>query len=357
MKNHGASDLHLKAGVAPTYRIGGILKPLNLPPFSGEEIEQVLSPIIPEKRRHLYDDRGDLDFATELPDGERFRVNIFRAGTKMNAAIRRVNSTIPSYEELHLPPVYPKLVETANEGIIIICGVTGSGKSTTIAAMVEHINTTRQDNIVTLEDPIEFQFKSKKSIISQREIGIDLPTYDDGLKYMVRQDPDTVFVGEMRDRNTMVSAIQAAETGHLVFGTMHTADTMQSMARILEFFDRSEHAFIRSSLSNSLRGICAQRLIPGADPKAPLVPATEVLLNSPTCKELIRKEQDKEIPALIDASENEGMHSFTSSLARLVETDMVFHDVAMQFAPNPEALGSRLRGIHARAGGMIHRTR
>jgi twitching motility protein PilT len=355
MKKMAASDLHLKADHVPTYRVGGILRNANLPVMSGDDIEICLAPIIPPARRHVYEERGDLDFAATLPDGERFRVNLFRAGSKPNAAIRRVNPVIPSYEELHLPPIYPKLVESSNDGIIIICGVTGSGKSTTIAAMIEQINNNSHDNIVTIEDPVEFLFKPKKSVISQREIGIDIPDYGEGLKYIVRQDPDTIFIGEMRDKYTMTAALQAAETGHMVFGTLHTADTMQAFTRVLEYFPREEHEFIRSSLANSLRGICAQRLLPGADAKVPLVPATEVLINTPTCRELIRKEQDKDMPALIESSANEGMHSFTTSLAQLVESDLVFMDVAMQFAPNADALASRLRGISTRATTMVQR--
>ena len=357
MKTHGASDLHLKAGVAPTYRVGGILRTVNIPAMSGEEIERCMSPIIPEGRRAEYDARGDLDFAMELPDGDRFRINLFKAAGKMNAAIRRLNAAIPSFEELHLPPIYRTLIETTNEGMILVSGVTGSGKSTTLAALIEYINANRHENIVTIEDPIEFCFKSKKSIISQREIGIDIPDYGEGLKYIVRQDPDTIFIGEMRDKFTMTAALQAAETGHLVFGSLHSADAMQTFARILEFFPRPEHEFVRGALANCLRAICSQRLLPGAREDAPLVPATEVLINTPTCKELIRKEQDKGIPSLIESSEKEGMHSFTASLAKLVEEDLVFMDVALQFAPNAESLASQLRGIKTQSRTMVQRTR
>ncbi len=357
MKTHGASDLHLKAGIAPTYRVGGILRSVNLPAMSGEEIERCMTPIIPPSRRADYEAKGDLDFAAELPDGDRFRINIFRAGNKMNAAIRRLNAVIPTFEELHLPPIYRQLADTTNEGMILVSGVTGSGKSTTLAALIEHINTTRHDNIVTIEDPVEFCFKAKKSIISQREIGIDLADYDEGLKYIVRQDPDTVFIGEMRDKFTMTAALQAAETGHLVFGSLHSADATQTFARILEFFPRPEHEFVRGALSNCLRAICCQRLLPGAREDAPLVPATEVLINSPTCKDLIRKEQDQGIQSLIESSDKEGMHSFTSSLTKLVEEDLVFMDVALQFAPNAEALASQLRGIKNQSRTMVQRTR
>ena len=357
MKTHGASDLHLKAGQPPSYRVGGILRTVNAPGMSGDEIERCITPIIPQSRRGEYDAKGDLDFAAELPDGDRFRVNIFRAGGKMNAAIRRLNSVIPSFEELHLPPIYRQIADTTNEGLVLVSGVTGSGKSTTLAALLEHINLNRHDNIVTIEDPVEFCFKPKKSIISQREIGVDIPDYGEGLKYVVRQDPDTIFIGEMRDKFTMTAALQAAETGHLVFGSLHSADAAQSFSRILEFFPREEHGFVRGALASSLRAICAQRLLPGAKEGAPLVPATEVLINSPTCKDLIRKEQDEGISTLIASSEKEGMHDFTSSLARLVEEDYIFMDIALQFAPNAEGLASRLRGISTQSRTMVQRVR
>ena len=356
MKTHGASDLHIKAGMPPVYRVGGHLRSVNLPAMTGEQIDACMTSIIPPERRAFYEEHGDLDFAATLPDGDRFRVNIFRANSVMNAAIRRVNPTIPSYEDLHLPPIFNTLISKTFEGIIIISGVTGSGKSTTLAAMIEQINTTRQANIVTIEDPVEFVFKSKKSIISQREIGIDIATYGEGLKYIVRQDPDVIFVGEMRDKFTMTAALQAAETGHLVFGTLHTADAMQAFARVLEFFPREEHDFIRSSLSNTLQGICAQRLLPGIE-EGSRVPATEVLLNSPTCKDLIRKEQDEDLPSLIESSEKEGMHTFTSSLAQLVRDELVFMDTAMEYAPNRDALASHIRGIKTSAQSLVHRAR
>lgn len=354
MKGHGASDLHLKAGSPPVFRVGGHLRSVNLPAMSGEEIAKCMEAIIPPQRRAFYEEHGDLDFSAKLPDGDRFRVNIFRAGDTMNAAIRRINPSIPSYQELLLPSVYQRLIERSFEGLIIISGVTGSGKSTTLAAMIDQINATRRENIVTIEDPIEFIFTPQKSIISQREIGIDISDYGEGLKYIVRQDPDVIFIGEMRDKFTMSAALQAAETGHLVFGTLHSADATQAFSRILEFFPRSEHAFIRSSLSSSLQGICAQRLLPGTE-EGSRVPATEVLLNNSTCKELIRKGEDQELPALIESSQKEGMHSFTTSLAGLVHDEKVFMDIAMEYAPNRDALASLIRGIKTSSQSMVRR--
>jgi twitching motility protein PilT len=357
MKTHGASDLHLKAGLPPTLRVKGHLKLVTMPAMSGADIEAILNPIIPAERRAHFDEHGSVDFATELPDGDRFRCNVFRASGKMGAAIRRVNPVIPTYAELHLPPILEKTVSQTFEGILIVCGVTGSGKSTTIARMIEQINETRSENIVTLEDPIEYQFKPKKSIISQREMGVDLIDFAEGLRSVVRQDPDVIFIGELRDLVTMRAAIQSAETGHLVFASMHSADTTQAFARLLEFFPENERSFVRTAVSNTLRAIFAQRLLPGAREDAPLIPATEALINTPSLKELVRKEQENEIPDLIAGSENEGMHSFTSSLAQLVEEDWVFMDTAMQYAPNAEALASRLRGIKASGQTMVQRSR
>lgn len=351
-----ASDLHIKSGLSPYYRIAGELRRINIPPFSAEDVEALMTPVIPPTRRGQYDQTGSLDFSLQTAEGERYRINLFRAGAAMNAAVRRVKNVIPTFEDLHLPPIYRALIERTHEGLVLVCGVTGSGKSTTLAAMLEWINEHRHEHIVTIEDPVEYVFKPRASIISQREIGIDIPDFAEGLKYMVRQDPDVVLVGEMRDRSTMTAALQASETGHLVFGTLHTADAASALGRILEFFPRNDHGFIRTALANSLVAICAQRLLPGADPKkAPMVPATEVLLNTPATRELIRREQDAELNNLIAASEKDGMHSFTTSLAELVRSEMVFYDTAIKYAPNAEALASRIRGIRTSTTGVIGR--
>ncbi len=354
MGQHDASDLHLKVGMSPHYRIAGDLRKVDLPPLTAAEIERLLSPVIPAARRAQYEEKGDLDFSVQTPDGQRYRFNCFRAGGGMNAAVRRVKGVVPSFETLHLPPIYRRLADQTNEGLILVCGVTGAGKSTTLAALLEHINEHRFKHIVTIEDPVEFAFRPRKAVVSQREIGIDIPDYAEGLKYLVRQDPDVIFIGEMRDHPTMSAALQAAETGHLVFSSLHTADTMQAFARILEFFPRNEHAFIRGALANCLRAICAQRLLPGVDPaRAALVPATEVLLNTPTCRDMIRREQDAEMPTLIAASEKEGMHNFTSALAHLVKQELVARETAMKYAPNADALASLLRGIRTATTGVI----
>jgi twitching motility protein PilT len=359
MKKLEASDLHLKTGVPPVFRIAGKLRRTSLPTFevNARQIEKLMDPLIPPRRREEFERRGALDFATTLPDGDRFRINVLRSCDQMHAAIRRVKSVIPSFEALHLPDIYRKIADEAHEGLVIVCGVTGCGKSTTLAAMIDHINETKSDNLISIEDPIEYVFKPKKSIISQREIGLDVDHFADALRSAVRQDPDVLFIGEMRDKETMLSALQAAETGHLVFVTLHTADTMQSLARILEFFPVDQHGFIRSSLANGLKAIMAQRLLPAIDPKVLRVPATEVLLADAIVKEKIREAADDDLPEVIVGSKGTGMHSFTASLADLVEKALVYTDTAMEFAPNREQLIGALRGIKTSAQTLVHRVK
>lgn len=355
MKKLDASDLHIKVGVPAVYRIGGLLKKMASEPIGEEEADHLLDPIVPEVLRSKYESTGNLDFATHLKDGDRFRVNMFRAGGHTHAAIRRVKAEIPSYAELHVPPAYSELVDNTSEGLIVVVGVTGSGKSSTLAAMVEHINQTRAENIITVEDPVEYRFVPKKSVISQREVGIDVQDFSTALKYIVREDPDVIFIGELRDHATVLAAVQAAETGHLVFSTMHTADTMQAFSRILEFFPAHEHGFLRHALSNTLRGVLAQRLLP-AQPETGfgVVPACEVLLGTSVVREKIREGDDQALPMIVGKNE-EGMQSFTHALYELVRKEWVAMSVAMDYAPNREALASALKGVEVKSQGLVSR--
>lgn len=370
MRKTDASDLHLKVGLPPTYRInGGLVSPPGLPELSAEDTERLLMEILPEGGRERYDRQGDLDFSTyrqvegvegdEEAKADRFRCNVFRAGGAMHAAIRRVKPEIPTFESLRLPDVYRKISDEAHEGLVLVVGVTGSGKSTTLACMLERVNKTRAENIVTIEDPVEYQLHSEKSIVSQREIGTDVATYSEALKYVVRQDPDVIFIGELRDHDTVLAAIQAAETGHLVFGSLHAADTMQAFSRIVEFFPQHEHDFIRSALSNSIHAVLAQRLLPALKDTAGtgMVPATEVLLANATVREKIREGEDEDLPAVVNSSEGEGMRSFTRSLAELVEGEKVGLQVALDYAPNREALSSRLKGVEVKASMLVGKIR
>lgn len=346
MEKLDASDLHIKVGHPPVYRVGGHLRRVGSEPLTEDEADHILDPILTDELKERYRQKGSIDFAWHLPDGNRFRINMFRSGNHAHAAIRRVQAQIPTYGQLHLPEVYSTIVSTANQGLVLICGVTGSGKSSTLAAMIEQINQTRDVNIVTIEDPIEYRFQPKKSIISQREIGIDVADFPLALRSVVRQDPDVIFIGEMRDAETVLAGIQAAETGHLVFATLHTSDTMQALSRMLEFFPPGERDFVRTSLSNTLLAICAQMLLPAtASFEVKVVPATEVLLNNSVTRTKIAEEKDSDLPSVIANHHADGMHTFNDSLATLVEKDWVDLRTALHHSPNRSQLESRLRGM------------
>lgn len=353
MKQFDASDLHLKVGYAPYFRVAGQLRRTHMPSIPNTEyIEAMFAKMIPEKRRDEFISQGALDFSSQRDSGERYRINIFRSTGEVHAAIRRVKSEIPSFDELGLPKVYENIVDKTLDGLVLVSGVTGSGKSSTLAAMVEKVNETRGMHVITIEDPVEFLFKPKKSIISQREIGIDVPDFAEALRHVVRQDPDCILIGELRDRETMAAALQAAETGHLVLASLHVSDAQQTFTRILEFFPRTEHKFIRGSLANSLRAICCQRLVPGIKENS-RYPATEVLLNNPMVKDKIIREEDEDIPAIIAQSSADGMRNYTTSLVELIEADKVYYDAAMEFAPSREALQSAMKGISTNTQGLV----
>jgi twitching motility protein PilT len=339
MEKVEASDLHIKMGSPPVLRIASELHEVKLPALDEKGTLALIDPIIPDHLRQRLEDEGGLDFSHMEGSSHRYRCSIFHAGGGIHAAIRRVNPKIPSFKELNLPPVYEQVARTAHEGLVVVCGVTGCGKSTTLAAMVDYINHTRRCNIITVEDPVEYLLRPAKSYISQREIGIDVLDFPHALRAAVRQDPDVIMIGEMRDRETMSAGLMSAETGHTVFVTLHTADTMQSFSRILEFFPSSEHGFIRASLANGLKAVMAQRLVPCDRPGVDRVPATEVLLNNPTVQDKIREGEDDDMPAIIAGE------------------DWVDLRAAERYAPNAEALRSRVRGIKVAADKLIQRVK
>ncbi len=351
-----ASDLHLKIGSPPMLRVAATLHRLELPNLAAENTESLLKPLIPSRLLAQLDREGGVDFSYTCDHG-RYRCNVFHAGGGLHAAIRRVNSRIPDFELLHLPKIYRHVADHVQDGLVIICGVTGSGKSSTLASIINHMNHHRAYNMITIEDPVEYLFAPQKSVISQREVGLDVSDFPTALRGAVRQDPDLIVIGEMRDKETLLAGLMAAETGHLVFATLHTTDTVQAFSRILEFFPTDQHPFIRSCLANGLRAVMAQRLLPSTKADVKVVPATEVLLASPSVSDRIRGGQEEDLYAIIADSTHDGMHTFTDSLQRLVTENYVDLKTAEEFAPHPEQLHSRIHGIAVKSDGLVSRLR
>ena len=349
---YDGSDLHLKAGSKPRVRIGGTIRTLQGEDLSNEQIEEMAFSIMTPMLKDLFHRNGAIDFAYELKGADRFRLNVYRQRGLTSISARRVERNIPGFEELHLPPQLPKLAEY-RQGLILLSGITGSGKSTTIAAMLEYINKTRPCHVVTIEDPIEYIFEDKKAFIDQREIGIDVADFHEALKYLMRQDPDVVLIGEMRDRHTFQAALQAAETGHLVLGTIHSSTTSQTITRLLDLFPVEERPLIRQSLVSNLQAIITQRLLPSILKGVDRVPAVEILISNAPIRKMIAEERESDILDVIKSNYDIGMQDFNESFRHLVEREWVEADVAYEASPNPEELKMRLKGIRSSQSGIL----
>jgi len=347
-----ASDLHLKVGMAPKMRVHSKLKNTTGEVLTQERAEQLILEIMTPQQKQFFLETGSLDFAYQVGKTDRFRICAFRQRGMISLAARRISSKIPPFEMLHLPPVVEKIAEN-HDGLVLVVGPTGCGKSTTIASMIDHINSTRACHIVTVEDPIEFLHVDKRAIVSQREIGIDVADYDDALRSLMRLDPDVVLIGEMRDNETLTAAMRAAETGHLVFGTLHANNASQTIQRILDLFPQEERDLARQTFALTLRAIIAQELLPGIRPEAPRVPAVEILIRTPIVRKLISEEREGDIPTAIRAGSGEGMQDFTESLRRLVVEEWIDLRVAKEYAPNVEELEMALKGIRSATSGIM----
>ncbi len=349
------SDLHLKVGLPPYVRVAGALRPLNRGPIDDEEMVRLIFPMFNERTRGIFDEDGGSDFAHTLEvDGKtwRFRVNVLTQMDHVGMVARRVNNFIPPFKDLYLPDGLEKLC-SFHQGMVLLAGVTGSGKTTTIASMLDWINQRYYKHILTLEDPIEFTFTEDKCLINQREIGMDVKDFMTGMKHAVREDPDVILVGEMRDRETFETAIQAAETGHLVFGTIHASTAPSTIGRILDLFPQDMHSAIRSALGFNMKAIIAQKLLPSIKEDVQRVPTVEIMIFNPTVRKLVLESEDEKLPDAIRIGAEEGMQSFTMSLKSLVDLDLIDRATAFEVAPNPEALKMALKGIEVSESGML----
>jgi twitching motility protein PilT len=340
---NGASDVHLAVGSPPACRVDGEIRAFSDKPLKMEDTDAFLNEILKPHQREAFDVSGDADVALSVPGLGRFRVNVLKQRGSIGIVMRHVKGTILKFEELHLPPSIDQIC-LLTRGLVLVTGTTGSGKSTTLASIIDRINRSRRDHIITLEDPIEFLHSNKKSVITQREIGIDTKDFDTALRAAMREDPDVILIGEMRDAETFGAAMSASETGHLVFSTLHTTNVMLTLDRILDMFPSHEHQQIRSQLSLQLKATLAQRLLPAKDGKG-RVPAVEIMLMNPAIGQLIREGAVKQIPTAIAGGRESGMQSFNMSLVELVKGDLVTLDEAREASDNPEELEMNLKGI------------
>ena len=336
-------------------RVDGTLRPMQRGPVDDEEMVRLCFPLMNERSRKIFDKDGGADFAHMLDvEGTnwRFRVNLLQQLGHIGLVARRVNSWIPDFEGLNLPPSIERLC-TYDQGMILLAGVTGSGKSTTIASMLNWINHRYRKHILTLEDPIEFVFTEDKCLINQREIGLDVIDFEVGMKHAVREDPDVMLVGEMRDKETFMTAIHAAETGHLVFGTIHASTAASTIGRILDLFPQEMHGALRSAIAMNMKGIIAQKLLKSIKPGVGRVPTVEIMTFTPMVRKLVLEEEDHRLIDAIRVGAEDGMQDFTQSLKKLVDDELIDREVAMEVAPNREALKMALKGIDVAQGGMI----
>ncbi len=337
---HGASDLHLVSRTEPQIRIDGRLRPVNLPKLTGDDIQEMCYSLITEKQKQHFEEYGELDFALMLPSIGRFRANYYRTLGDVAAAFRIIPIEIPSLDALGAPLVFKQLIKR-EKGLILVTGPTGSGKSTTLAAMLNEINENEYKHIVTVEDPVEFIHENKKSVFSHRGIGEDTATFATALKYAMRQDPDIILIGEMRDKETIEAALTAAETGHLVFGTLHTSSAPSTVNRIIDVFTGDEQPQIRAMLSTSLVAVIAQSLLPKVG--GGRIAAHEIMVTNHAIANLIREDKVHQIYSQMQlGQEDSGMQTQTQSLTTLFKQGLISRETALQYANKPDEISKAL---------------
>lgn len=345
-----ASDIHIKTGTPVIFRISRELIAVECPYPTIEWMNKVVEAITPVHLKKRLEEEREVDFSYYVPEIGRFRTNLFQQRGQWCFAMRHVRSSIPSFEQLGLLEQIKKIAEE-HRGIILVAGSTGSGKSTTLAAMLEHINNNFKKHIITLEDPIEFVFEDNQSVIEQREVGLDTQSFHHALKHVLRQDPDIIMVGEMRDDISFGAAMSAADTGHLVISTLHTTNAAQSITRILDFFKADEREQVRRQIAGTLRGVICQRMVPSLNGR--MVPALEILINSPLVRKLIEENRLDKLTIAIETGGDDGMISFNQCLFNLVKSGKVSEKEALSKASNPQALEMNFKGIFLNEGGRI----
>ncbi len=346
----GASDVHLKPDEPPFFRVHGDLAESGFPRMSVDDMKCTVVDIMPEHLRGKGAPEPEMDFSHYEEGVGRFRVNVFLSRHLPTIAFRHVKTAIPSVEQLHLPPILEKLALN-NSGVIMVCGATSSGKSTTLAAMINRINTTQRSRIITIEDPVEYVFQDIKSVITQREVGLDTPSFHSALKHVLRQDPDVIMIGEMRDQVSLAVAISAAETGHVVFSTLHANTAAQSVQRILNFYPAEERDQVRHSLASNLGAVICQRLVPAT--AGGVHPAVEIMINTPTVHKLMLDNKLETLHAAIETGVDDGMQTFNLALYQMIKSGIVSEKDGMDYSPNPEALKMNLQGIFLDQGRRI----
>ena len=346
----GASDVHLKIGAPIVFRINRRLVVVEGPCPAEEWMNMVVENILPRHHKARIEELREVDFSYFMPGIGRFRTNVFHQRGQFCLALRYVKTQVPSFEELGLLPQLRQIAESPR-GIVLLAGSTGCGKSTTLAAMVEHINAESRKHIITLEDPIEYVFEDNQSVIEQREIGLDTLSFGEGLKHVLRQDPDVIMIGEMRDDTSFTAAMAAADTGHLVLSTLHTTSAAQSVGRILDFFKSDEREQVRRQIASTLQAVVCQRMVPAI--AGGMVPAQEIMINSPTIRKLIEENRLERLAAAIETGSEEGMVSFNQSLFTLVKDGKVSQAEALAKATNAQALEMNFQGIFLTEGKRI----
>ncbi len=337
-----ASDLHITVGSPPVIRVAGKLMRLDYPRLTSNDTRDLIYSILSQEQRQKIESDWEIDFSYSVPGRARFRVNAYFQRNSLGAAFRLIPANIINVEDLLLPPILHQMVAKPR-GFVLVTGPTGCGKSTTLAALIDEINQTREEHIMTIEDPIEFLHRHQKSIVNQREVGTDTQSFNRALKSVLRQDPDVILIGEMRDTETMQTALTAAETGHLVFATLHTQDAPQTIDRIIDVFPPHQQSQIRVQLAATLMGVCTQQLLPTVDGLS-RVPACEVLVPTPAVRNLIREAKTHQIYSVLQTGSRFGMQTMDTALADLVKRGKITKELALKRSSNPEDLERLLVG-------------